>query len=397
MTDIPRNYWLWVTSRETVYASGIKENNKNIWTCDGNTKKGDLIILYLNSKGESVAGYRKSSFCYLIQAKSGVYNGEHFPGWSERGWKAACDCQVIYEFKNPVRYKDLELDPEFEKWDAYKRRNFQGTSFPIPEDIWNRLDLMASERNPDYPGYRKLIASVTPLDTKMDFSANEYASVFSNHLIAPHYKQMLLANYRAPNQTLTATMMAKAMGYDNYNAANLHYGILGGLVGEKLGWNPLPEFKVNVLVDFKKDKELLWILKPVVAEAINQLGWNEDESTIPEEITENDYKPIYEGAVKKVSVNAYERSGIARAECLRHYGCKCTVCGTKLSDTYGEIALGYIHVHHLKQLAEINSKYRVDPITDLRPVCPTCHSIIHLKKPSYSIEEVQEMIKSPKT
>ncbi|MDD2836702.1 MAG: hypothetical protein PHY05_11225 [Methanothrix sp.] len=65
-------------------------------------------------------------------------------------------------------------------------------------------------------------------------------------------------------------MMAKAVGYDNYNAANLHYGILGGLVGEKLGWNPLPEFKVNVLVDFKKDKELLWILKPVVAEAINQ-------------------------------------------------------------------------------------------------------------------------------
>ena len=113
-----------------------------------------------------------------------------------------------------------------------------------------------------------------------------------------------------------------------------------GLIGEKLGWNPLPEFKVNVLVDFKKDKELLWIMKPVVAEAIKLLGWNEDASTIPEEIVVNENKPIYEGAMRKVSVNTYERSSIARAECLRNYGCKCTVCGTKLSDTYGEIALG---------------------------------------------------------
>ena len=391
MIETPRNYWLWVTSRETAYASGLKKNNENNWTCDGDTKKGDLILLYLNSKGEAVKGYPKSAFCYLIQANSGVSNGEHFPGWRERGWKDACDCQVLYEFKNPVRYKDLELDPEFEKWDAYKRRNFQGTSFPIPEDIWNKLDLMASEKNPDYPGYRKFMGfPVSPLDKQMDYSANEYALAFHNLQIAPYHKQMLLANYHAPNRTLTATMMAKAMGYDNFNAANLHYGMLGGLVGEKLGWNPLPEFKVNVLVDFKKEDDWQWIMKPAVAEAIRLLGWNEDASTTPEEVDE----PIYEGAVRRVSVNAYERSGMARAECLRHYGCKCTVCGAKLSDAYGEVAHGYIHVHHLRQLAEINSEYRVDPIADLRPICPTCHSIIHLKKPPYSIEDVQKMIES---
>jgi len=192
-------------------------------------------------------------------------------------------------------------------------------------------------------------------------------------------------------------MMAKAMGYDHFSAANLHYGILGGLVGEKLGWNPLPEFKVNVLVDFKEpdesNKDLQWIMKPAVAEAIELLRWAEEQPTIPEEADEID--PIYEGAVKRISVNARVRSNTARQKCKLHYGCKCAVCGIILSEIYGEIAQGHIHFHHLRQLSEINSEYQVNPIVDLRPVCPTCHFIIHLRKPQhYSIEEVQELIKS---
>ena len=106
--------------------------------------------------------------------------------------------------------------------------------------------------------------------------------------------------------------MANAMGYANYNAANLHYGALGGLIGEELGWNPLPEYKLNVLVDFRKENmEWLWTMKPVVAEAIEALGWNADISTIPEEVEAKENEPIYEGAVKKILVNAHERSTMA--------------------------------------------------------------------------------------
>jgi len=136
-------------------------------------------------------------------------------------------------------------------------------------------------------------------------------------------------------------------------------------------------------------------MKPAVANAIESLGWTEERPTIPEEIHETE--PIYEGAVRKVSVNAYERSSKAREKCLLHYGCQCSACGVILSDIYGEIAKGHTHVHHLKQLAEVNSEYQIDPIKDLRPVCPTCHSIIHLKTPPYSIEEVQEFIKSQRS
>jgi len=326
----------------------------------------------------------KSDIGYLLQAESDAVPDDE--------WGHSCEYRTLYVFKNPVNIKDLRADSYFNEWSPLKI-NLQGRVFMIQEKYWNRLNQIAIRKDSDYKDIISPRLSV-PISITMDFTASEYVSAFYNIQIAPHHMQMLLANYHAPNRTLTASKMAKVMGYDGFGAANLHYGTLGGLVGEKLGWHPLPEFKVNVLVDFEKDKELLWIMKPVVAEAIKLLGWDEDASTIPEEIVVNENKPIYEGAMRKFSVNAYERSSIARAECLRHYGCKCTVCDTKLSDTYGEIALGYIHVHHLRQLAEINSKYKVDPIADLRPVCPTCHSIIHLRTPPYSIEELREFIKS---
>ena len=52
----------------------------------------------------------------------------------------------------------------------------------------------------------------------------------------------------------------------------------------------------------------------------------------------------------------------------------------------------YIHVHHLRPLSEIKASYVVDPKEDLRPVCPNCHAVIHLRKPSFTLEEVLAML-----
>jgi putative restriction endonuclease len=393
------NYWLWVTTRENAAEANLNEDRDVIWkwTCDENTKKGDLILLYLNSKGRAEKGYHKSAFCYLMHARGNADRiRSNDSDWHE--WRGYfCEAQVLYHFKNPVKYQDIGLDSELREWDAYKRRNFQGRSFPIPEKIWNKLDDIAMKRNPEYHGHREFLATQdTSTDLSDEFKAREYVSAFQNLNMAPHYRKMLLFNYFAPNRTLTATEMAKAMGYDHYTAANLHYGTLGRMVGEKLGWNPLPKYKVNVLVDFEKpDAEWTWIIKPAVAEAIELLNWTKEATTIPEEVDENE--PLYEGATKRITVNAYERNPAARKKCLDHYGYRCTVCETILSDIYGEIAQARIHIHHLKPLSEINSEYQIDPIADLRPICPNCHAIIHLNKTPYSIEEVQELIKSQRS
>ena len=65
-----------------------------------------------------------------------------------------------------------------------------------------------------------------------------------------------------------------------------------------------------------------------------------------------------------------------------------------MSETYGTVAEQLIHVHHLKPLHEIEAGYEVDPIKDLRPVCPNCHAVIHRHKPPYTIEAVQGFLEA---
>jgi len=332
-----RKYWLWVTRPEYYLDDNGKDradldpnsgfDSDGWWTCHKETKKGDLVFLW--------RAKLKRDIGYLIQAEGAAYRFPNDDEDSNKGWKYRCSYRVLYKFENPITAKELRGDSYFNDWSPLKI-NFQGSVFLIQEHYWNKLNQIAIRKNPDYSEIINPISSANINATK-DFTASDYVSAFHKLQMAPHHLQMLLGNYYSPNRTLTATMMANAMGYDNFSAANLHYGTLGGLVGEKLGWNPLPEFKVNVLVDFKKTNgEWLWIMKPAVAEAIELLKWTEEQPPIPEEIDE--IEPIYEGAVRKTSVNAYVRSNIAREKCKLHYGCKCTVCGRILSDIYGEIA-----------------------------------------------------------
>mgnify|MGYP003755013741 CR=1 FL=1 len=105
-------------------------------------------------------------------------------------------------------------------------------------------------------------------------------------------------------------------------------------------------------------------------------------------------KSFYEGAVKLVKVNIYERNSAARAYCIKKYGASCSVCGFDFREKFGEIGAGFIHVHHLRPLSEIGEGYKLNPIEDLRPVCPNCHAMLHQRKPEpYTIEELKAKLK----
>jgi len=43
------------------------------------------------------------------------------------------------------------------------------------------------------------------------------------------------------------------------------------------------------------------------------------------------------------------------------------------------------------QLADVNAEYQADPIRGLRPVCPTCHAVIHSQTPPFTVEEIAVM------
>ena len=103
-----------------------------------------------------------------------------------------------------------------------------------------------------------------------------------------------------------------------------------------------------------------------------------------------------EGAAKTIASTRYERNPINRYICLETKGYKCSVCGVLLEDIYGPIAASFIEVHHSIPVSEMEEGHIVDPIKELFPVCPNCHSMLHRKAPPYTIEEMKQIINSHK-
>ena len=79
--------------------------------------------------------------------------------------------------------------------------------------------------------------------------------------------------------------------------------------------------------------------------------------------------------------------------CIDYYGAKCYVCGFDFGERYGQIGVGFIHVHHLIPIAERGQEYKVDPKQDLRPVCPNCHAMLHQSKPPLSIGDLKARLR----
>lgn len=202
---------------------------------------------------------------------------------------------------------------------------------------------------------------------------------------------MLHIHLAAPGHTLTVRQLASAVGYARWNAANLHYGKLAGRLCKELAVAPQQHLQAIVESFNFSNSECELRLRPAVVEALTELGMLDVRWTNHEEFSIE--KQLVEGASFVVQVNAFERNPVARRKCVEHYGARCVACGFDFSVVYGDWAAGYIHVHHLVPLAAIGHEYVINPIKDMRPVCPNCHAVIHMRQPPYSIEEVQKMKK----
>ncbi len=111
-----------------------------------------------------------------------------------------------------------------------------------------------------------------------------------------------------------------------------------------------------------------------------------------DELTQGD-EEYTEGAKRRITVNAYERSRSARDACIRQHGCECAVCGLDFEKRYGPIGEGFIHVHHTRPLALAKKGYRLNPKTHLVPVCPNCHAMLHSRVPPMDVEELRRIVR----
>ncbi|GLO12112.1 HNH endonuclease [Pseudomonas putida] len=115
---------------------------------------------------------------------------------------------------------------------------------------------------------------------------------------------------------------------------------------------------------------------------------------LPEEVSQPEL--YIEGAVREVTVNAYERSAQARAACIDHHKAVCAACEFDFGLVYGEVAEGLIHVHHIVPLSTIGGEYKLDPIKDLIPLCPNCHAVVHRGSEVMSIAKLKEHLAEAK-
>jgi 5-methylcytosine-specific restriction protein A len=120
--------------------------------------------------------------------------------------------------------------------------------------------------------------------------------------------------------------------------------------------------------------------------------FEDGENLFPEEISNESASHLIEGSLKQITVNVYERNVKARNECITFHGTSCKVCGFNFEEVYGDAGKDYIHVHHIIPLSEIKVNYEVNPVEDLIPVCPNCHSMLHRFNPILTVEQLKVMI-----
>lgn len=113
--------------------------------------------------------------------------------------------------------------------------------------------------------------------------SSEYIKAFQSLLddLSDGHLAMLKAHYLAPNQEITATLLASAAGYSSYGAANLQYGLIAKKLYEELPID-LPKRKDGTFIytfslatagDINDGEEhWVWKLRPEVSSAIEYLG-----------------------------------------------------------------------------------------------------------------------------
>jgi 5-methylcytosine-specific restriction enzyme A len=114
---------------------------------------------------------------------------------------------------------------------------------------------------------------------------------------------------------------------------------------------------------------------------------------VPDE-NDNDARSFPEGREYEVRLTVHERNPAARRECLLHYksAYACEICKMNFSDVFGaDIGAAFIHVHHINPLA--NRGRLTNPKTELIPVCPNCHAMLHKEDPPICPESLKKRLR----
>ena len=202
----------------------------------------------------------------------------------------------------------------------------------------------------------------------------------------------------SPDHTTSAGQLARELGVHhvtvNSEFANMGLkvvGLMGMTADEALRLYPR-HWQILALKGVGSTaKTFLWQLRPEVVEALEILGFTDasdlarDERIVATTLTEG---------APSVSKETLRRNAVARELCLSYHEPICKVCGMDFRLTYGAEFRDCIHVHHLNPMAQATGLRVVNPNTDLVPVCPNCHAVIHAHDELRTLDAVRALMQS---
>lgn len=112
---------------------------------------------------------------------------------------------------------------------------------------------------------------------------------------------------------------------------------------------------------------------------------------LPSVAGEEEFEGYLEGKVEIALVNRFERDRRNRDAAIARHGTRCFGCDREMQELYGEIAKGFIHVHHVQPLSRIGGPTKAN-LNNLVPLCPNRHAVVHLKSPPLSIAELRRLV-----
>jgi len=109
--------------------------------------------------------------------------------------------------------------------------------------------------------------------------------------------------------------------------------------------------------------------------------WYRDGCPPPERLFADEWGAFLADVEKIKAMEKTERKpyadGIGAKEAAKRiHGTRCYCCGFDFGLFYGELGAGFIQVHHLSLSTE-RSGGKVNPATDMIPLCSNCHDMIH--------------------
>jgi len=151
-----KRFWLFYAGPENyLSSSGVRDlQQESFWSCESETQKGDLILIYRKSMNQLSVEFLTREFDMPRQVATRVKQskvGKDFPAiWEATtnakatprwGWAYGCEVRKVQRIDPPLSLDQLKAEPRLRKWEGL-RWNLQAkgrSALEIPQDAWDAI------------------------------------------------------------------------------------------------------------------------------------------------------------------------------------------------------------------------------------------------------------------